>query len=178
MLAQNQNISSVMRIWTIHPRYLDAKGLVAAWREGLLAQKVLRGETRGYGRHPQLRRFQAQRFPLESIAAYLDGIAREAALRGFEFNVAKIAARPTGTRMIETRGQLTYEWSHLRRKLRARAPEVYRVCAKIDRPKAHPLFRIVAGPVRAWEKRTQAKQSLNRALRKNGERGQRVSSRW
>jgi len=30
-----------MRLWSLHPRYLDAKGLVALWREGLLAQKVL-----------------------------------------------------------------------------------------------------------------------------------------
>lgn len=31
----------------MHPRYLDAKGLVALWREALLVQAVLRGETRG-----------------------------------------------------------------------------------------------------------------------------------
>ncbi|HKX52383.1 MAG TPA: pyrimidine dimer DNA glycosylase/endonuclease V [Nitrosospira sp.] len=37
-----------MRLWTLHPRYLDTKGLVAAWREALLAQKVLSGLTSGY----------------------------------------------------------------------------------------------------------------------------------
>ncbi len=36
-----------MRIWTLHPQYLDRQGLVALWREGLLAQEVLRGQTRG-----------------------------------------------------------------------------------------------------------------------------------
>jgi len=25
-----------MRLWTLHPKYLDARGLVALWREGLL----------------------------------------------------------------------------------------------------------------------------------------------
>ena len=36
-----------MRLWSLHPRYLDAKGLVALWREGLLAQAVLKGQTKG-----------------------------------------------------------------------------------------------------------------------------------
>jgi hypothetical protein len=31
----------VARIWSLHPKYLDARGLVALWREGLLAQAVL-----------------------------------------------------------------------------------------------------------------------------------------
>ena len=37
-----------MRLWSIHPKYLDCKGLVALWREALLAKKVLRGKTRKY----------------------------------------------------------------------------------------------------------------------------------
>lgn len=32
-----------MRLWSLHPSYLDAVGLVALWREGLLARKVLQG---------------------------------------------------------------------------------------------------------------------------------------
>ena len=52
-----------MRLWTLHPRYLDARGLVALWREALLAQKVLRGKTRGYRAHPQLQRFREQADP-------------------------------------------------------------------------------------------------------------------
>lgn len=37
-----------MRLWSIHPRYLDTKGLVALWRETLLlAQAVLFGNTKG-----------------------------------------------------------------------------------------------------------------------------------
>jgi hypothetical protein len=66
-----------MRLWTLHPQYLDSKGLVAAWREGLLAQKVLAGKTRGYRHHPQLKRFQAQSQPLAAIAAFLGGLAAE-----------------------------------------------------------------------------------------------------
>jgi len=30
-----------MRLWSIHPKYLDRQGLLAVWRESLLAQSVL-----------------------------------------------------------------------------------------------------------------------------------------
>jgi hypothetical protein len=142
-----------MRLWTLHPQYLDAKGLVAAWREALLAQKVLGGATRGYRNHPQLLRFRKAPDPLAAIATYLHELAAEAERRGYRFNAAKIV-RPRGKqRMRETRGQLEYEWAHLKRKLRARAPAVARRWRSVAEPEPHPLFRIVAGGVREWEKR-------------------------
>jgi hypothetical protein len=142
-----------MRLWTIHPRYLDPKGLVAAWREGLLAQKVLTGGTRGYAHHPQLARFRAQTRPIQAIAAFLAGLANEAQRRGYRFDVTKISRRKFSGRIEETRGQLLYEWKHLRAKLRSRAPALYRECKNLPCPKAHPLFRIVPGGVRHWERR-------------------------
>ena len=140
-----------MRLWTVHPRYLDGPGLVAAWREGLLAQKVLRGETRGYTRHPQLARFRAQPKPVEVIAAYLDLLAKEAIRRGYVFDVTKISAPRFEGKLAETRGQLLFEWRHLKRKLRARSPRCYRKCCGLACPSPNPLFRIVQGPVRDWE---------------------------
>lgn len=142
-----------MRLWTLHPRYLDAQGLVAAWREALLAQKVLQGRTRGYRHHPQLARFGAERRPVAAIATFLAGLAAEARRRGYRFNAAKIARGRLRRRIKETRGQLLYEWRHLRAKLRGRSPEVYRRLRSVTRPAAHPLFRIVPGGVREWEKR-------------------------
>jgi hypothetical protein len=47
-----------MRIWSLHPKYLDAKGLVALWRESLLAKQALESKTKGYKNHPQLNRFK------------------------------------------------------------------------------------------------------------------------
>jgi len=140
-----------MRLWTVHPRYLDAQGLVAAWREALLAQTVLRGATRGYRHHPQLARFRAQPHPLRALAAFLDGLWREAERRGYSFDASKIARRRLRGRIAETEGQLLHEWRHLRRKLRERAPERYREFRRVTRPLPHPLFRIVPGPVREWE---------------------------
>jgi hypothetical protein len=141
-----------MRLWTLHPKYLDAQGLVALWREGLLAQKVLRGRTRGYRHHPQLARFRAQADPVASIARYLRAVQEEATARGYRFTKAKIARRAGARPIEETRGQLAYEWEHLARKLKRRAPARYRELAGVRRPDPHPLFRLKRGPVQEWER--------------------------
>jgi len=141
-----------MRLWTLHPRYLDARGLVAAWREALLAQKVLAGATRGYTRHPQLARFRSHRQPLDAIGAFLHGIAREAERRGYCFDTSKILRRRFKGRISESDGQLLYEWRHLRAKLRTRAPELYREFKTVTAPRPHPLFRIIPGDIQYWEK--------------------------
>jgi hypothetical protein len=142
-----------MRLWTIHPRYLDAAGLTAAWREGLLARKVLQGRTRGYRHHPQLIRFRAHTRPLDCIERYLHGLLVEAITRGYHFDATKVVARVPRPTLRETTGQLEYEFAHLRRKLRCRAPHVYRRWRGVRTPEPHPLFRIVPGDVREWERR-------------------------
>jgi hypothetical protein len=141
-----------MRLWTLHPRYLDAKGLVALWREGLLAYAVLRNRTIGYRSHPQLERFRAQPSPPSCMRTYLAAVLQEAGARGYDFDRSKIRGTRITAQIEETAGQLRYEWMHLKRKLRTRAPERYRAVAKLALPDAHPLFRIVPGPVRDWER--------------------------
>ena len=141
-----------MRLWTVHPRYLDARGLVALWREALLARAVLRGRTRGYRHHPQLERFRARRDPVAAINAYLDGVYDEARRRGYRFDAKKLGRRRSRGRMEETAGQLAWEWKHLARKLKARSPEVYREIGRVQRPTAHPLFTIRPGGVAPWER--------------------------
>src|SRR5512142_1986887 len=105
-----------MRIWSLHPKHLDRAGLVALWREALLAQAVLRGRTRGYRHHPQLERFRDCRAPVAAIAAYLRAVHREASRRGYRFDSTRIARARTPMRLTVTRGQLEYEWKHLQRK--------------------------------------------------------------
>jgi len=141
-----------MRLWTLHPKYLDTRGLVALWREALLAQKVLRGATRGYRHHPQLRRFSGLANPPAALASYLAAVRAEAFRRGYNFDKSKIGARRTGGKMTETRGQLLYEWRHLKRKLKRRDVKRYRDLLPVKIPAPHPLFRIVAGRVQDWEK--------------------------
>jgi len=141
-----------MRLWSLHPEYLDPAGLVALWREGFLAQAVLAGETRGYRSHPQLERFRAHARPRAAIAAYLHDIADEAERRGYSFDRTKLARR-SDCSLTVTRGQLRYEREHLLRKLLARNPTW---CAALEHrvtPLPHPLFVVVAGGVAEWERR-------------------------
>jgi hypothetical protein len=141
-----------MRLWTLHPKYLDARGLVALWREALLAQKVLRGATRGYKHHPQLLRFSETENPPATLAAYLQAVHDEAVERDYQFDAAKIGRRKSRKKIQETRGQLLYEWRHLKRKLKRRDPKRLREFATVKIPVPHPLFKIVAGKVCDWEK--------------------------
>ncbi len=141
-----------MRLWTLHPKYLDARGLVALWREALLAQKVLCGATRGYRHHPQLRRFSGLANPPAAIATYLAAVQEEAVQRDYKFDASKIGARRMRGKLTETRGQLLYEWRHLKRKLKRRDAKRYRNLLPVKFPAPHPLFRIVPGRVQDWEK--------------------------
>lgn len=140
-----------MRLWSLHPRYLDAKGLVALWREGLLAQKVLAGATRGYRHHPQLSRFRSQPDAQGAIAAYLREVQREAMRRGYRFDATKIGRCMEGVNMVVTRGQMDYELAHLRAKLMLRDPAALQRIAAVNQPEPHPLFEVVSGDVEAWE---------------------------
>ncbi|WP_144796369.1 pyrimidine dimer DNA glycosylase/endonuclease V [Microbacterium paludicola] len=142
-----------MRIWSVHPRYLDRQALIACWRETLLAQKVLCGETKGYTRHPQLQRFQAQQDPVASVGAYLEALASEADARGYRFDRTRICTRDAVVPVIDvTDGQMALEWAHLRTKLAARSPEVLARWADVTAPAPHPSFRLVAGPPASWER--------------------------
>jgi hypothetical protein len=140
-----------MRLWTLHPKYLDARGLVALWREALLAQAVLRGRTRGYTRHPQLARFREAPDPVAAIGAYLRAVHDEATRRSYRFDAAKIATDGPAAPIAATRGQLDYEWGHLLGKLRLRDPQWLAGIGEAKRVAAHPSFRVVAGPVADWE---------------------------
>lgn len=168
-----------MRIWSLHPSLLDRRALVACWRETLLAQKVLRGLTRGYTNHPQLIRFRAHPQPLEAVAAYLSGLADEADARGYSFNRALIGAGEEGTSengagknsadraenpyasvapIPAPLGQLEYELAFLQHKVAGRDPEweqqlSERLAARGELAAcAHPLFEVIPGAIEPWEK--------------------------
>jgi len=141
-----------LRLWSVHPRYLDVKGLVACWREGLLARKVLKGETKGYRNHPQLDRFKVHHEPVAVLDSYLSFIWEEARGRGYAFNLAKIGPSFSAMKLTVTTAQLEYEFQFLKDKLRVRAPECYKELVHISSPLSHPLFRVVQGPLEPWER--------------------------
>ena len=140
-----------MRLWSIHPSYLDSKGLVALWREGLLAQKVLLGKTKGYKNHPQLIRFKGAANSEMAIASYLGYVADEADKRDYKFNRDKIPKIEKCKRLSVTESQLEYEFQHLLRKLKVRDPDRYEELKSLKIIKTHPLFTKVDGEVEEWE---------------------------
>lgn len=143
-----------MRLWSLHPHHLDRIGLVALWREALLAQAVLHERTKGYRAHPQLERFRAHPAPHAAIAAYLTEVQAEATRRGYRFDASKIDAvdgdtEPAAVELHDE--QLAYERDHLLAKLRARSPEVAETFSEAD-VTPHPLFVVVRGPIASWER--------------------------
>jgi hypothetical protein len=129
---------------------LDGIGLVALWREGLLAQKVLLGRTKGYRFHPQLDRFRASNDPVAAISTYLWGVSKEADARGYAFDTSKIALGLSPISLFVTRGQLEFEWKHLRRKLSVRDPAKHRSLTAA-RLRSHPMLRVIPGDIEPWE---------------------------
>lgn len=142
-----------MRIWSIHPQYLDAKGLVALWREALLAQNVLLGKTKGYKKHPQLLRFKRHENPTEALANYLHCVCDEAEKRSYTFNRDRICYpfNPSQPPLYVTEGQLGYEWQHFLSKIKIRDPERFKYFYSTTIPEAHQLFTVVKGDIEAWE---------------------------
>lgn len=143
-----------MRLWSLHPKHLDSRGLVALWREALLAQAVLQGRTQGYRHHPQLVRLLAQSSPTASIAEYLKAVHAESVRRGYRFDADKIACGGTAERpgrIDVPQGQVDFEWDHLARKLEVRAPE-WLEAQRTALRRVHPLFRLVSGGVADWER--------------------------
>ncbi len=141
-----------MRLWSLHPSLLDRQGLIACWREALLAQAVLLGRTTGYVNHPQLARFRTTGRPAGAIAAYLDGLANEGDRRGYRLDRTRIHADPDTSRLSVTDGQLLHERDHLHAKLLLRSPDAAPALVVDGMLRPHPFFTVVPGPVESWER--------------------------
>jgi hypothetical protein len=141
-----------MRLWSLHPRYLDRQGLTACWREGLLAQAVIGRSSGAYSSHPQLQRFRNCSHPLTALGEYLHGVADEADARGYRFARDKIERTGQVPPIPVTDGQVAYEWRHLERKLASRSPEWHEQFAGLLTADVHPVFTVVPGGVESWER--------------------------
>lgn len=140
-----------MRIWSIHPKYLDAKGLVALWRETLLAKHVLEGKTKGYRNHPQLDRFKQTDKPIDGINQYLATVYIEALTRNYNFDKEKIDWSFQPSIMNVTNGQMKYETEHLLNKLKIRDKERFDTLNSLNKVEQHPMFKIIKGDIEKWE---------------------------
>jgi hypothetical protein len=141
-----------LRLWSIHPKYLDAAGLVALWRESLLAQKILKEETKGYRNHPQIERFRIHPCPQRAIAGYLMKIWQESSRRGYNFDKRKIGGENTTVKIPVTRGQLRYEFDWLCDKLKRRDRNRYNKLRSVKKIECHPAFEVIEGEIDEWEK--------------------------
>ncbi len=148
-----------MRIWSLHPKYLDTKGLVALWRETLLAKHVLEGKTRGYKFHPQLNRFKKAKFPIDLINQYLSEVFNEAVTRNFNFDRKKIDWTFRKCKMPVTTKQLKYEVEHLLMKLKSRNYDKYEELNTKSKFDIHPVFKLVRGEIEEWEIVTDTKKN-------------------
>jgi len=143
-----------MRLWSIHPKYLDRQGLLGLWRESLLAQKILWGETEAYKNHPQLDRFKACPDSKGAIGYYLFAIAKEAEKRKYKFDASKIR-KQTFVKIPVTIGQMVFEWVHLSQKLKKRCAQKQlqnELLMKQEELLTHPLFAWHSGGIEPWEK--------------------------
>ena len=136
-----------MRLWSLHPSLMDTKGLVALWRESLLAKHVLENKTKGYKNHPQLTRFKCCKDPLDAINYYLSEIHKEAVRRNYNFDRTKIDWGFKKQKITVTNGQIQYELEHLKRKITRTPGHTLHRIEKIN----HPIFKIIAGDIEKWE---------------------------
>lgn len=141
-----------MRIWSLHPKYLDAKGLVALWRETLLAKHVLENKTKGYKNHPQLNRFKKAKYPVDCVNYYLFFVLKEAQSRNYDFDASKISSIFKRSKLAVTNGQIDYETKHLLKKLKTRDSKKFKEIKKLSSLEPHPMFRIKGGEIEDWEK--------------------------
>ncbi len=143
-----------MRLWSIHPKYLDNKGLVAVWRESLLAKKVLEGNTKGYKNHPQLKRFKNSKNPILLINRYLLFIYNESQNRGYKFDKNKINILESFEefKILVTTKQIEYEYQHLLKKLTVRDLKKFEQIKDNKTVDPNPLFEVIEGEIEDWEK--------------------------
>ncbi len=138
-----------MRLWSLHPKLLDRIGLVALWRETLLAKKVLLGETKGYKNHPQLERFKD--LPITAINTYLFFIHEESQDRNYNFNYDKVGKTDLKIKIDLTDQQLKYEFNHLIKKLEIRDENKFNEIKNLKQ-EPHPIFNLVKGKIADWER--------------------------
>ena len=151
-----------MRLWSIHPKYLDVKGFVALWREACQAQRILLGTYSGpigYQNHPQLNRFKGHAFPVQMLQSFMEHVYMDSLRRNYSFNRNLIPENIVPMSMTVTKGQLEYETKHLRRKLTVRNPRLLHKLPAELLP--HPCFSVIDGDIESWERPPIKEVSLN-----------------
>lgn len=130
-----------MCLWSIHPKYLDKLGLIALWREGLLAQKALSVPSTQYIRHSELERFKNNENPLKAIGSYLCYVAAEGAKRGYNFTHERIVYPNFDDYLIIINDDtLNLEVKNLKNKLKLRDKTKFKELTEMSKIESNPAF--------------------------------------
>lgn len=130
-----------MCLWSIHPKYLDKYGLMALWREGLLAQQALSVTNTQYIKYSELERFKNNENPIKAIGSYLCYVAAERARRGYKFTHEKILHPNFDNYLIViTDDQLVAEVYELKNKLKLRDRNKLKELKGISKFESNPAF--------------------------------------
>jgi hypothetical protein len=157
-----------VRLWSIHPEYLDRMGLLGLWREALLAQQVLHGETENYKNHSHMQRFYAlpKEDAMQYMSDYLFFVWQEGKLRGYKLNVNHIKDPRNGGSLsgsprklfTVSSGQLALEYQILCMRTRNRDHKHFLGLEdkypshRMWVPKPNPVFTLIHGRKEEWEK--------------------------
>lgn len=141
-----------MRLWSIHPKYLDKAWLLACWREWLLAKKVLEWNTKWYKNHPQLLRFKETQNSILAINSFLSQIYLESKNRWYKFQIEKIEFNDFIWIIKVTEGQLRYEMSHLLKKLQLRDTVNFEKLKNTSIINSNPVFEVIPWEIETWER--------------------------
>lgn len=154
-----------MRLWTIHPKYLDGKRLTSQWKEGIQMMHIWKeiGENPepakrlGYVSHPQVRRLSNLLVADSGLISlllhqHLTAVHEESVQRSYSFNKKLIDDLApdckNAPKVYVTMGQVAYEFALMATKNNEWSQKVaidpYMLC--------NPIFQVVSGSIESWEK--------------------------
>jgi hypothetical protein len=141
-----------MRIWSIHPKYLDSKELLNLWNETIQAKNEFLTKFSGHFSNKQLERFLDLKNPLEAINSYMSSIYREAVKRDFSVDDSFMDWDFDDSIQIPvTAGQISHEISKLKSRLRERDEKKLQKLNGRTFLELHPIFYSVPGTIEEWE---------------------------
>lgn len=144
-----------MRIWSLHPKYLDKKELIDSWNDGLRTIGILTRNHQGSIFRPELSRFRSQSEPIIAVEKYLLSIANEAKRRGYMVDIRKLPSIPVvvSHKIPVSSGQIEYEWRQLMHVLAGRSPGFLRRIEYSPSHDINPIFYKRPGhDIETWEK--------------------------
>lgn len=132
-----------MRLWSIHPKYLDKHALIALWREGLLAQKALSGKGLVDEANVQLVRFKKSANPVRAIGSYLSFVASEGAKQGCKLNHERILQPNFEAKFMTTDvAQMELEVEQLKARMKTRNKDKFKLLTDVHKFEANPVFTL------------------------------------